>query len=126
MEEHREHPRFETVLDCEIAHGDRRMRGHTHDLSRGGISVEVAEPIEVSSVVDLALSLVFSVGAASEPLDVKAVIVWCTRLGDSYQVGAKFALLSHQTRSFLDVFLKFLDGSLDPLEPPSADGRRKS
>jgi hypothetical protein len=41
------------------------------------------------------------------------VVVWCTPIAGGYQIGAKFALLSRQQRAFLDMFLKFLDGTID-------------
>ncbi|MSP62796.1 MAG: PilZ domain-containing protein [Myxococcales bacterium] len=113
MIENRQHPRFAVALECEISDGEVTLRGRSHDVSRGGISLSLAQPIELSSVVTLHIALVFGDDSVSEPLQVKAVVVWCTRLGGGYQVGAKFAPLTKQTEGYLDAFMKFLDGSLE-------------
>lgn len=119
MIENRAHPRFATSLSCEITHGGLRVNGWTRDLSRGGISLETERPMEISSVVDLALSLHFGPSAASEALRIKGVVVWCTPIGGRYQIGAKFEMVPKETTTFLDVFLKLLDGGCDPLDDAS-------
>lgn len=113
MNESRQHPRYAIALDCEISFAGRVVATESRDLSRGGISLNGPQPIDVSSEVDLAIALVFGDNTFSEPLRLTAVIVWCTRLGDQYQIGAKFTKVTRQTRGYLDVFLKLLDNAPD-------------
>jgi hypothetical protein len=113
MEDLRQHPRYAVALECDVKRPDGTQHARSRDLSRGGISLNSAEPIQVSTEVELAIALVFGDNTFSEPLRVQALIVWCTRLGDHYQLGAKFTKVTRETRGYLDVFLKFLDA-----EPP--------
>ncbi len=112
-EQRRQHPRYAIALKVTITAGDRTIEAESKDLSRGGISLMAAQPLQVSDVVDLSIALVFGDNTFSEPLKVPAVIVWCTKMGAAYQLGAKFTRPAKETRDYLDVFLKFLEGDLD-------------
>jgi len=109
MIENRRHPRYAVELDCLIDDGGRSIAGRSKNISQSGIACIVPTAIEVSSVVTLTISLVFGANLFSEPLKLDATIVWCTRVGDSYQIGAKFANLTSQLRSFLDLFAHYLE-----------------
>ncbi len=123
MIERRKEPRYPVALVCDMLHGGVRLLSRTRDLSRGGISVEAKQALQVSDVVELALVLVFSDGR-SEPLRLKGVVVWCTPIPGGFQIGAKFAPLTAQQRAFIEVFLKFLDGAVAP--PTGGSTRRDS
>jgi hypothetical protein len=109
MIENRKHPRYPVELDCELITGGACIRGRSKNISQTGIACVVPSPIEVSSVVTLTLALAFGANAFSEPLALQATIVWCTPVGDGYQVGAKFADLTPQLRGFLEVFAHYLE-----------------
>ncbi len=127
----RESPRYAIALACEITAGEQKILGQSKDLSRGGISLSAPSPLEVSQEVELSISLVFGDNTFSEPLRVPAMVVWSTKLGAAYQIGAKFLRPTPETRNFLDLFLRFLEG--DPegedeeTDPPPASraGKRR-
>jgi hypothetical protein len=109
MRETRKHPRYAVELDCELILGGRPIRGRSKNISQSGIACIVPVQVEVSSVVTMSIALVFGADAFSEPLVLSATIVWCTRVGEVYQVGAKFADLTPQLRNFLDLFAHYLE-----------------
>ena len=123
--EQREHPRYAVALNCEIDAGGRTVTAKSRDLSRGGIALSAGEPLDLSTEVELSIALVFGDASSSEPLRVKAVIMWCTRLGEQWQLGAKFVQVTRETRGYLDVFLRFLEGPPDdgPDEEPEPSPR---
>jgi hypothetical protein len=122
----REHPRYAIALACELASDGRSARGQTKDLSRGGISLWLDQAIEVSTTCDLSIALVFGDNTFSEPLHVKTVVVWCTKLGQRFQIGAKFSKVTRETRTYLDMFLRFLEAEDDDEEVGgSTDGAKR-
>ena len=40
--------------------------------------------------------------------------MWCTPIAGAYQIGAMFDNLSAKEASFLDMFMRYLDGSILP------------
>src|SRR5207245_2292861 len=97
---------YAIALKVTLRGGGRIVAGESKDLSRGGISLTAAEPFAVSDLVELEIALVFGDDSFSEPLKLPAMIVWCTRLGGGWQLGAKFVKPSKETRSYLEMFLK--------------------
>jgi len=124
--EKRQHPRFAVALKCTISDGDRQLTGATENVSRGGVSMMLEAPIELSSVVVLEMALDFGNDSFSEPLNVQALIVWCTRLGERWQVGAKFSNLTREQRTYLEMFLHYLDSSRDTDDNESPARRRRT
>src|SRR5262249_4992217 len=107
----RQSPRYAIALACEILVGEGpRIQAQSKDLSRGGISLTAPSPLDVSQEVELSIALVFGDNTFSEPLRVPAVVVWSTKLESAYQIGAKFLRPTPETRNFLDLFLRFLEG----------------
>lgn len=94
--------------------GDRRVAARTRDISRSGICLISPEEIPAGSDINVALVLALGENAFSEPLTVQAHVVWCTKLFGSHQVGAMFAALTEERSQFLEMFLRFLDGTLTP------------
>ncbi len=113
--EPRRHPRYAVDVDAAITLSDgRRLRMRTRDLSRNGVCLiagELVSPGQRSSV-DLVLS--FGNNAFSEPLVLSARVVWCTKIGDAFQLGAMFDEVSEEQDGFLEMFLHFLDGTITP------------
>ncbi|MDX2022226.1 MAG: PilZ domain-containing protein [Deltaproteobacteria bacterium] len=111
----RKHPRFSIDVDATIKRkGIDDFKARTRDLSLTGICLIAAEPLVVGRTETISLVLAFGQGAYSEPLTLPTRVVWCTRIGSSYQIGAMFEDVSDEQDSYLDMFLQFLDGTLSP------------
>ena len=102
--------RHAVELDCRFTAGTRSLAARTRNLSRGGVALMVPSQLPLETPLSLSLSLVFGDDSSSEPLVVPAVVVWCTRVGAEWQLGAKFDGLTREQRSFLDLFIHYLDG----------------
>jgi PilZ domain len=111
----RRHPRFSVDVEVTVIRaGGRRVGARTRDLSRTGICLICSEAVASGTAVTLNLVLAFGQSAFSEPLTLSARVVWCSNIAGSYQVGAMFDDLTDQQDSFLEMFLRFLDGTLSP------------
>jgi PilZ domain-containing protein len=113
--ETRRHRRFNVDVEAVVhaASGDA-FTARTRDLSHSGICLITSSALPGNSWVEIDLVLAFGDNAFSEPLRLDARVVWCTPIGDSFQVGAMFSELTQETAEFLDMFLRYLDGSLAP------------
>jgi len=104
---------------------DHDLGARTRDISRSGMCLIVAEPLASGGEVKLDLVLAFGKTAFSEPLSLRARVVWCTPIGAAFQVGVMYLALSTERTRFLDMFTRFLDGSLSPegvaIEAPPDD-----
>ena len=114
MKEQRQHPRYAIELDAEVVVGGDSVAGRTHDISRGGFCMMAPSSVPVGAGCDVKLALVFSETEFSEHLTLPAMTVWCTPMKGVYQIGVKFAQLDPQSRAYLDLFIKFLDGGDEP------------
>lgn len=113
--EARKHPRFSIDVDATIKRTkEPDFKARTRDLSLTGICLVATAPLTVGLVETISLVLAFGQGAYSEPLTLPGRVVWCTRIGTSYQIGAMFEDISDEQDSYLDMFLQFLDGTLSP------------
>ena len=112
--ENRQHPRYAIELDTEITVAGTSVTGRTHDISRGGFCMLAKQSVPVGAGGQVKLALVFSETEFSEHLILPATTVWCTPLKGAYQIGVKFAALDAQSRAYLDLFMKFLDGGEEP------------
>ena len=108
--EQRQHPRYAIELDAEITVAGTSVGGRTHDISRGGFSMLARQSVPVGANGEVKLALVFSETEFSEHLVLPAMAVWCTPMKGAYQIGVKFGTLDPQSRAYLDLFMKFLDG----------------
>jgi hypothetical protein len=108
--EQRQHPRYAIELDVEVTAEGVTVEGRTHDISRGGFCMLASGPIPVPAICSVKLALVFSENEFSEHLMLTAATVWCTPVKGAYQIGVKFNALDVQSRAYLDLFIKFLDG----------------
>lgn len=104
----RAHPRYALDLDAEIRFGDLRIPARSRNVSSGGMCFTLDEPLPVGCEVELSMALVFEEEVFSEPLNVRARVVWCTRLGDKLQVGTCFVGLTNEDRDYLEMFLRYL------------------
>jgi hypothetical protein len=113
--ETRRHRRFAVDVEAVVTTSKgERLTARTRDLSRSGICLITYTPVDRGQVLAVELVLSFGNNAFSEPLRLEARVVWCTQIAGHYQVGAMFDALSSDQHEFLDMFLRFLDGSLAP------------
>ncbi len=111
----RRYPRVHVDVEANVCAADgRKLVARTRDLSRSGICVITTDPLASGEKLLIDLILLLGPGSASEPLPLQARVVWCTAIAKSFQVGAMFDGLSTKQSSFLDMFLRYLDGSILP------------
>ena len=91
-----------------------KITARTRDVSQTGICLVGDDPVNKTEVLAISLVLSFTNDARSEPLNVAGRVVWCTQIGDAYQIGAMFEELNEEQDNFLEMFLQFLDGTLAP------------
>ena len=110
-EKRREHPRFAVCAVVEVTTRRGELHGQTRNVSRGGLCLELAEPLVTGEDVAIAIALVFQDEQRSEQLGLPARIVWCTPIDGAHQVGAKFSRLSARQLAHLDMFLRFIEAA---------------
>jgi hypothetical protein len=87
-------------------------RGRSKNVSEGGLAANVTRPVPPGSQVLVRMSLVFDEDSFSEPLALPARVVWCTPIGAMFQLGASFLPMSGEKQSYLAMFLRYLEGTL--------------
>ena len=114
-QELRRHPRFSVDVQANVRTSDgRKLPARTRDLSRSGMCLITTNSLAQRDELLIDLILLFGPSSASEPLPLRARVVWCTPISQAFQVGAMFEKLSKTEQSFLDMFLRYLDGSILP------------
>lgn len=103
-------PRFATDATILVGEGDDAIAGKCMNLSSGGLCSELVAGLNVEVPHQLRLSLIFDTDVESEPLALSARAVWCTQIGEVWQVGFQFLPLDKDQSSFLQMFLRYLDG----------------
>lgn len=122
MNDQRKNPRYAIELDATIeTEKAGTSQGRTHDLSKGGLCMMAKASLPVGIPCAVRIALVFSANEFSEQLTLPATIVWCTQVKTVYQIGLKFAPLNPQTRGYLDMFIKFLEGGGEESDDDDAD-----
>ncbi len=111
----RRHPRFTVDVQANVTTvNGRKLVARTRDLSRSGICLVTGEDLGFGASLGIELVLLLGPSSSSEPLPLRARVVWCTAIAGAYQIGAMFDGLSTKEASFLDMFLRYLDGSILP------------
>jgi len=114
-EDLRRHPRFGVDIQANVRTTDgRKLPARTRDLSRSGMCLITTSSLAQRDELLIDLILLFGPSSVSEPLPLRARVVWCTPISQAFQVGAMFEKLSKTEQSFLDMFLRYLDGSILP------------
>ena len=114
-------------ITATISVDGRVVPARTRDISRLGICL--ISGTEIPRDTELAIKLVLSLGidTMSEPLLVKGRTIWCTALFGKYQVGAMFVEIDTHRRRFLDLFMRFMDGEVNPVgHEPASDRSERS
>jgi len=111
IREARKNPRFAVEAAVELTCGDGTTAGgRTHNVSRGGFCAIVDSAISPGEVIRASLSLVFDEETFSEALELPARVVWSTTLGElEHQLGLQFLSLDHEQKTFLEMFLRYLE-----------------
>lgn len=120
----RQHPRYAIGTEVNL----RTLvgviaRGRTTNLSRGGLCADVdAEPTR-GQQIEVSIALIFNADGVSEPLALPARVVWCTGLGERFQVGLSFLALTKDQAAFLDMFIRFLEEHPEELSDENSASR---
>jgi len=121
--ETRQYPRFAVQLEARLEASGRSSVVTTKDVSRGGICLVCPAEVTAGSDIKLALSLKLGSSAFSESLELEGRAIWCTPVGQRFQVGAVFTDMSPVKLGYLEMFLRFLQQeiSLAESEPQTSD-----
>jgi hypothetical protein len=93
----RRYPRFHVDVQANVRTLDgRKLAARTRDLSRSGICLVTPEDLASGAKLSIELVLLLGPTSSSEPLPLRARVVWCTAIGGAYQIGAMFDGLSSQ------------------------------
>jgi hypothetical protein len=112
----RRHPRIHVDVQANVRTRDgRKLLARTRDLSRSGICIITSDALAARDQLLIDLILLIGPTSSSEPLPLRARVVWSTAIASSFQVGAMFDTLSSKEASFLEMFLRYLDGSILPV-----------
>ena len=98
-----------------IEAGGRTSEGRTLNVSRGGLCVDLPEPLLLGAEVDVDITLIFDEDTQSEPLRVAGRVVWCTYVGVAYQIGVRFKPMAEEQLEYLTMFLRYLDDGGPPV-----------
>ncbi len=110
----RQQQRCAWALRCELQAADGKLQtAVTKDLSRSGLSLVVAQPVAISTAVGLKVAALFSDRSSSAPLRLEATIIWCTPVGEGYQLGAKFARISEELQRQVEMLMNMLQEELE-------------
>lgn len=123
-EPQRRSPRFPVDVHASLRTTEgRRISARTRDVSRSGICLISDQGLPSGENLLVELVLLIGTRSESEPLLLRARVVWCTAIANAFQIGAMFHGLSHKESGFLDMFLRYLDGTILPAgaEMESAD-----
>ncbi len=124
LETQRGYPRFPVDVQASLRTAEgRRLSARTRDVSRSGICLISEQALPSGENLFVELVLLIGTRSESEPLLLRARVVWCTAIADAFQIGAMFQGLSQKESGFLDMFLRYLDGTILPAgsEMESAD-----
>jgi hypothetical protein len=112
----RRHPRFTVDVQANVRTSDgRKLPARTRDLSSSGICLITTHALAPREELLIDLILLIGPSSVSEPLPLRARVVWCTPISQAFQVGAMFERLSRKEHAFLEMFLRYLDGSILPV-----------
>jgi hypothetical protein len=110
----RKYPRFAVAFAVELIVGHDRVVGQTHDVSRGGLCLQLGSPIDRGTECTLKLALVFTENSFSEQLTLQGTVVWCSTKRGQFQIGVKFNDMDGRTLGYLDTCLHYLEmGALE-------------
>ncbi|HTA18585.1 MAG TPA: PilZ domain-containing protein [Polyangia bacterium] len=107
------HPRFSVDVQVAVSCDKQSVQARTRDISRSGLCLVSTRDLAREKEIELELVLKFGEGGLSEPLHMRGRVVWCTALFGHYQIGVMFLGMDREQSRNLDMFIGFLDGSLN-------------
>jgi hypothetical protein len=107
------HPRFNVDIQVAVSSDSQSVAARTRDISRSGLCLVSTRELPREKEIDLELVLKFGEGGLSEPLHLRGKVVWCTAIFGHYQIGVMFLGADRERSRNLDMFIGFLDGSLN-------------
>jgi hypothetical protein len=112
----RRSPRVVVDVQANVRTSDgRKLPARTRDLSRTGICLVTTDQLKSGDPLNIDLILLFGPTTSSESLPLRARVVWCTSIAKAYQIGVTFEGLSAKESAFLEMFLRYLNGSILPV-----------
>jgi hypothetical protein len=121
-------PRFAVAAAITARLDNQRWEGTTTNMSRGGLCGRFTSAVPAGLVCTFDLVLIFDGDDRSETLSLPARVVWCTPVDREHQAGVAFLSLTADQRSYLDLFIKFIedrrDREAEPLAPADMFGDR--
>lgn len=115
-QELRRSPRVVVDVQANVRTSDgRKLPARTRDLSRTGICLITTDHLKPGDPLKVDLVLLFGSTTSSESLPLRARVVWCTSIAKAYQIGVTFDGLSAKETAFLEMFLRYLNGSILPM-----------
>jgi PilZ domain len=107
------HPRFSVDIQVSVSADSQSVSARTRDISRSGVCLVSTQALARDKEIGVELVLTFAQGGLSEPLHLRGRVVWCTAMFGHYQIGVMFLEADREQTRNLDMFLGFLDGSLN-------------
>jgi hypothetical protein len=112
----RAHPRFHVDIQVAVSSDNASVSARTRDISRSGLCLVSTIELAREKIIAIELVLTFGQDGASEPLHIQGKVVWCTKMFGHYQIGVMFQKVDEEQARNLDMFIGFLDGSLNANE----------
>ena len=103
-------PRYSLDVDCTIMALGTTLRARTNNLSRTGVSCMVRQMLAPGTELVIEMALAFGGEEYSEPIRLPATVMWCSKVGAAWQLGARFEEAKPPMGELLEVFLQFLEG----------------
>jgi hypothetical protein len=102
-------------INATVSIAGKVVPARTRDISRSGICL--IRDAEIPRDTELKIELVLSLGTdtMSEPLLVNGRVIWCTPMFGKFQIGVMFVDVDAEHRRFLDLFMRFIDGEVNPV-----------
>jgi hypothetical protein len=109
----RQHPRFHVDIKVAVTSDNQQVEARTRDVSRSGLCLVSTVELAREKEIGIELVLTFGQGGLSEPLHIVGRVVWCTKMFGHYQIGVMFVKVDPEQTRNLEMFIGFLDGSLN-------------
>jgi hypothetical protein len=117
----RQHPRFQVDIQVSVSADSQSLSARTRDISRSGLCLIGTASLPREKEIAIELVLTFGGGGLSEPLHIRGKVVWCTAMFGHFQIGVMFVKVDDEQARNLEMFIGFLDGSLNAGELFSGD-----
>ena len=105
-------PRFACDLEATIdVAGRPAVTGLAREISTAGVCIFTEIPVSPGSDANIHLRLILE-WAESETLILPGQVLWSTRTGGHFQIGAAFGQMPVERWQRLDILLRFIAGEI--------------